>query len=152
MAATEHAPGFIRVANRMVSTLVRVGMPFGNTVLLTVRGRKSGKSYTNPVTILKQNGNRYIIAAYGMTSWVRNLRAAGEGTLKHARRTEAIVVTELPPQEAAPILKHGLQTGPSILRRYFDVTPTSPLEDYAREAEQHPVFQIHTAPAAGSSA
>jgi len=71
----------------------------------------------------------------------------GEGTLRHARRTEAIVVTELPPQEAAPILKYGLATGPSILRRYFDITPTSTLDDYAREAEQHPVFQIHPAPA-----
>ncbi len=152
MSATEHAPGFIRVANRMVRALVGSGISFGNTVLLTVRGRKSGKTYTNPVTILKQNGNRYIIAAYGLTNWVRNLRAAGEGTLKHSRHTEAIVVTELPPEEAAPILKHGLATGPSILRRYFDITPTSTLDDYAREAEQHPVFQIHTAPDARNSA
>lgn len=150
MAEPFHAPFFVRVGNRMVGTLVRAGVPIGNTVLLTVRGRKSGQSYTNPVTILKQEENRYLIAAYGVTSWVRNLRAAGAGTLRHARRTEAIVATELSPQEAAPVLKYGLNMGPSFLRRYFDAKPASPLQDFEREAVHHPVFQIRTAPGAGS--
>jgi deazaflavin-dependent oxidoreductase (nitroreductase family) len=147
MTTTVRIPFFVRLGNRMMRLLVGAGVPFGNTVLLTVCGRKSGQSYTNPVTILKQDGNRYIIAAYGMTSWVRNLRAAGEGTIKHARRTEAIVAKELSLEEAAPVLKYGLTVGPSILRRYFDVTPSSSLQDFTREAQRHPVFQILPAPA-----
>jgi deazaflavin-dependent oxidoreductase (nitroreductase family) len=145
MATTVRVPSFVRLANRMMRLLVSIGLPFGNTVLLTVRGRKSGQSYINLVTILKQDGQRYIIAAYGVTSWVRNLRAAGERTLKHARGTEAIVATELPPKAAAPILKYALTIGPSVLHRYFDITPSSPLQDFEREVLKHPVFQIHPA-------
>jgi deazaflavin-dependent oxidoreductase (nitroreductase family) len=147
MAETVRPPFFVILGNRMVGMLVRSGLPFGNTVLLTVRGRKSGKTYTNPVTILNQDGNRYVIAAFGVTSWVRNLRASGAGTIKHARRTEAVVATELPPEEAAPVLRYALEVAPAILHRNFDVTQSSSLEEFAREAKHHPVFQLRPAPA-----
>lgn len=141
-------PFYLRMANRMILTLLRAGLPMGKTILLTVRGRKSGQFYTNPVTIIERDGTRYLIAAYGLTHWVRNLRASGGGMLTRGRRHEAIAVTELPPAEAAPILMQGLATGPAMLRHYFDTTPSSSLDDYAREAVNHPVFRVSSAASA----
>ncbi len=78
-------------------------------------------------------------------NWVRNLRAAGQATRTRGRRSEAITVVELPPAEAALILKACLATGPGFVRPYFDATPESSLEDFEREALRHPVFRVHTA-------
>lgn len=132
----------LRMGNRFAATLVRAGVPFGNIALLTVRGRKSGKARTTPVAITEHDGQRHIVAAYGVVDWVRNLRAAGVATLTRGRRSESIRVVELAPEEAAPILKHGLEAGPSMLRPYFDATAGSSLQEFAREAECHPVFRI----------
>lgn len=48
-------------------------------------------------------------------------------------------------EEAAPILKQGLAKASSFLRAYFDVTLTSSLEDFEREAPRHPVFLVQGA-------
>jgi deazaflavin-dependent oxidoreductase (nitroreductase family) len=139
-------PNFgIRLGNWFATRAVRAGLKIGIIYLLTVRGRKSGQPRTTPVAILEQNGQRYLIAAYGIVDWVRNLRAAGGGTLTRGRRDEAITVVELAPEEAALILKKNIWAGPSFLRQYFDVTPDSSLQEYAREAVRHPVFQVHRA-------
>ena len=135
-------PLFVRAGNAVMKTLTSAGVPLGRITVLTVRGRKSGQPRTTPVAVIEQDGNRYLIAAYGIVDWVRNLRAAGAGTLTHGRRTEEITAIEVSPAEAAPILKRGLATGPAFLRQYFDTTPTSSLDEYAREAVRHPVFQI----------
>ena len=52
-------------------------------------------------------------------------------------------MTELPAQEAAPILKQYLLKA-TAARPYFDVAKDAPLEAFEREAPRHPVFQITT--------
>ncbi|HUY77951.1 MAG TPA: nitroreductase family deazaflavin-dependent oxidoreductase [Ktedonobacterales bacterium] len=142
MDKTIRIPAFVRMGNTVVTLLTRAGVPLRVITLLTVRGRKSGQPRTTPVAIIEQDGKRYLVAAYGVVDWVRNLRAAGVGTLTRGRRTEEITAIEVSPAEAAPILKRGLATRPAFLRQYFDTTPTSSLDEYAREAVRHPVFQI----------
>ena len=117
----------------------------GMIALLTVRGRKSGQPRTTPVGIVELNGKRYLIATFGVVNWVRNLRAMGEATLTYERRSETITVVELPPETAAPILKECLVSRSSIARLCFDVTATSSLQEFEREAPRHPVFQVHKA-------
>jgi len=146
MQKTVRVPGFVRVGNAVVMTLTRLGVPLGAMALLTVRGRKSGQPRTTPVAVIEQDGERYLIAAYGIVDWVRNLRAAGAGTLTRGRRAQEFTSVELAPDEAAPILKRGLAAGPSFLRQYFDTTASSSLAEYAHEAVRHPVFQIVIAP------
>ena len=130
-----------RMRDALFMTLLRAGINMGTTSLLTVRGRKSGQPHTVPVILVEQDGQRFLVAPYGVVQWVRNIRAAGTATLTHGRRSEAISVTELPVQEAAPVLKqyllNGAQVGP-----YFDATKNSPLEAFEREAPRHPVFRI----------
>jgi deazaflavin-dependent oxidoreductase (nitroreductase family) len=146
MAQTHRTPLFVRIGNVFATPLLRAGVKISINALLTVRGRKSGQPRTTPVAVIELNGQRYLIAAFGIADWVRNLRAAGAATLTRGRRSEAISVVELPPAEAAPLLKACLATGPGFVRPYFDATPESSLEDFKREALRHPVFQVHAAP------
>jgi deazaflavin-dependent oxidoreductase (nitroreductase family) len=111
--------------------------------LLTVRGRKSGQPHTVLVLLVEQDGERFLVAPYGVVQWVRNLRAAGTATLTRGRRSETISVRELEAKEAAPVLKQYLLLPVSAgVRAYFDATKDSPLEAFEREAARHPVFQI----------
>lgn len=61
--------------------LLRIGLPMGPMVLLTVRGRKSGQPRTTPVDLFEGNGRSFLVSTHRQEScnWVRNLRAAREG-------------------------------------------------------------------------
>ena len=122
-------------------TLLRAGINMGTTSLLTIRGRTTGQPHTVPVIPIEQDGQRWLVAPYGVVQWVRNLRAAGTATLTRGRRSEVISVTELPAQEAASVLKQYLMKVAAV-RPYFDATLDSPLEAFEREAPRHPVFQV----------
>jgi deazaflavin-dependent oxidoreductase (nitroreductase family) len=141
MAKTYHVNVATRMRDSLLMTLLRAGVTMGTTSLLTVRGRNSGHPHTVPVILIEQNSQRWLVAPYGVVQWVRNLRAAERATLTRGRRSEAISVTELPAQEAAPVLKQYLVKVAAV-RPYFDVTTDSPLEVFEREAPRHPVFQI----------
>jgi len=142
MAKTYRPSFFLRAGNAFATVFLRAGIRIGPMSLLTVSGRKSGQPRTTPVAILEREGKRYLVAPYGVVNWVRNLRAAGGGRLTRGRSSQAITAVELSPRDAAPILKFALGAGPSFLRSYYDVTPSSPLEDFEREAPRHPVFQL----------
>ena len=142
MAKTFGVNSVGRIANAVMTTLIRRGVRIGGNVLLTVPGRTSGEPRTTPVTILDWNGERWLQSPYGEVNWVRNLRAAGGGTLTRGRHVEPIVVVELTPAEAAPVYKGTLATFPSFIRNYFDVTPESPLEAFESEARRHPMFRL----------
>ncbi len=130
-----------RIGDALITTLLRAGVKIGTTSLLTVRGRKSGQPHTVPVTLVEQDGERWLVAPYGVVQWVRNIRAAGMATLTRGRRSEVISVTELEAREAAPVLKQYLSQV-RVVRPYFDVTKDAPLSAFESEAPQHPVFKL----------
>jgi len=132
----------------MTLTLLRAGvklvgpfMFFGNypMYLLTVRGRKSGQPRTVAVAIMQRNGNRYVGSPYGIVDWVRNLRAAGEASLTRGRRSETIHTRELPPSEAALVLREEIKNGNPFVR-YPGITVDSSFEEFEGAAVSHPVF------------
>jgi deazaflavin-dependent oxidoreductase (nitroreductase family) len=131
-----------RMENALITTLLRAGVKMGTTSLLTVHGRNSGRPHTVPVILIEQDGERWLVAPYGVVQWVRNIRAAGTATLTRGRCSETISVTELPAQEAAPILKEYLLHVSGGVRSYFDAKRDSPIEAFEREALRHPVFRI----------
>ncbi len=135
-------PFYLPLVNPLVKGLLRLGMPMGPMRLLSFRGRKSGRERRTPVAILDNNGNRYIVSVYGLSQWVRNLRAAGEGKLRKGWRSQSVRIVELSPKDAAPILKVGLATAPSFLKKYFETTADSSMEAFERDAVHHPVFKI----------
>lgn len=142
MVKTYHVNVADRIEGALISALLRAGVKMGTTSLLTVRGRKSGQPHTVPVILVERDGQRWLVAPYGVVQWVRNIRTAGTATLTRGRHSEAISVTELPAQEAAPVLKQYLSHVSGGVRSYFDARKDSPIEAFEREASRHPVFQI----------
>jgi deazaflavin-dependent oxidoreductase (nitroreductase family) len=98
-------PWIVQALSPLVLRLLGAGMPMGQNALLTVRGRKSGKPRTFPITLLEAAGHRYVFAAFGDVNWVHNLRAAGKATITQGRHKDAVIAVELTPEEAAPIMR-----------------------------------------------
>ena len=133
--------------NGFMSWLLRSpfhGMLSNGMMLITVTGRKSGRRYSTPVQILFLDGERWLVAPYGVVAWVRNARASGEVELTRARRTERVLIEEVGPDEAAPVLREYLRDTP-IVKPFFDIGSDAPLAAFAAEAPRHPVFRL-TAP------
>lgn len=129
-----------RVANVALTFLVRAGLVPRSNYILTTVGRRTGKRRSTPVVVLEHGGHRWLVSPYGMVGWVHNARAAGRVTLTQGWSSREVSVTEVGPEEAAPVLRHYLRKI-RIVRPYFDVGVDSPLEDFAAEASQHPVFR-----------
>jgi deazaflavin-dependent oxidoreductase (nitroreductase family) len=110
--------------------------------LLTVPGRKTGLPRTTPVAPLEDAGGHWLVAPYGPGGWVRNARAAGRVTLSRGRTSRSFAVTELPAEEAAPVLKRYLAEHPRSVGAYFDVSKDAAIEEFAAEAARHPVFRL----------
>jgi deazaflavin-dependent oxidoreductase (nitroreductase family) len=130
-----------RAANRLVRLLLRFGLMPGPTYLLTVPGHRTGRPLSTPVTLVEEDGIRWLVAPYGDVAWVRSARAAGQVTLSRGLHSETLSIRELAGAEAAPVLKRYVTRVP-ITRPYFDVKPNSPLRDFVSEAPRHPVFQL----------
>jgi deazaflavin-dependent oxidoreductase (nitroreductase family) len=131
--------------NRVVAGLTRAGLMPRAKRVLAVRGRKSGDWRTTPVNLMDYQGERYLVAPRGHTQWVRNLRSAGEGELRGARRTETFRAVELPDAEKPELLREYLRRWKSEVASFFpELTAESPVEDFARVADGYPVFRLTT--------
>lgn len=108
--------GSRRLINMAIKPLARLGLAGRHTYVLAVRGRKKGRRYETPVSLI-EDGDRWLVAPYGEVAWVRNARAAGEIELTRARRTERFRIEEVPAQEAASV-RSGISRpgGPSCVR------------------------------------
>src|SRR5918994_5076444 len=104
------APAFVRASNPLTRRLLRLGMPMGPNVLLTVRGRTTGLPRSTAVAVAELDGRRWIIGAYGNVQWVRNLRAAGAAEIRVHGRTEPVTARELDRAEATKFYARTLPT------------------------------------------
>src|SRR5690349_12767163 len=95
----------VRFANALMRWLIQWGLAPQGLYLLTVRGRKGGLPRSTPVTLVEQEGQRWLVAPYGPVGWVHNARAAGQVTLARGRQSETVAIEELQPEASAPILK-----------------------------------------------
>ena len=134
-----------KVGNAFMRSMLALGISLNGSALITVSGRKTGQPHSTPITMVEFEGQRYVQSPFGSVNWVRNLRAAGKATLSWGRRRETIVVTELTPEQAAPVIRSMLPRAPQVIRDYFDVTPESSLEDIIRDAPNHPMFAVRPA-------
>lgn len=146
-------PGWFtrNVLNRLVARLTRMGVSVAGSRVLRVRGRKSGQLRSNPVNVLTLDGVRYLVAARGLTEWVRNLRVAGTGELVVGRRVERFEATELntadgaDPDGASTVLRAYLRRWKWEVGQFFDgVGPDSTDDELSSIAAKHPIFRITT--------
>ena len=145
---TVHVPSIVPLFNHVIRSFLRIGVPMGPVGLLTVKGRLTGKSRRNPVGLFKHDGRSYLFSTFGNVNWVRNLRAAGQATIRRGFLKTQIFPVELTPEEAAPILKETVapflrnRFAELILAPHFKVDSDSPLSDFVEEARRHPVFEL----------
>src|ERR671931_2096365 len=124
-------PGWLirRVANPL---LMRLGV----VPTLAVRGRRSGRWRLVPVNVLELDGARYLVAPRGETDWVRNLRAAGGGELRHGRRAEPFRAVEVPDEDKPPLIAAYLERWGYQVKGQFEALP---------DPSDHPVFRVEPA-------
>lgn len=141
-------PAAVRFFDPIAKRLLGAGVPMGPNALITTRGRKSGLPRTTPVALVELEGRRWIQSPFGEVNWVRNLRASGEATLGFGSRQESVSATELGADEAATFYA-------DLLAPYFRRIPApvrwamgsmigmqAILEDPAKAALEHPVFEL----------
>jgi deazaflavin-dependent oxidoreductase (nitroreductase family) len=142
MARTGAPRGVVRRGlNVAMEAALRRGLGPPGIFLLETRGRRTGTVRTTPVSLVQDDGVRYLVSPYGTPAWVHNARAAGEVTLRRGRRTETLPISELGPQESGPVLKRYAQEQ-RITRPWFDAQHDGPAEAFAAEAARHPVFRL----------
>ncbi len=133
-----------RAINLVVRPLARLGLAGRRTHLLTVRGRKTGRPYSTPVSLAWLEGERYVVAPYGERSWVKNARAAGWVELRRGSTRERLAVEEASPEQAVPVLRDYYRWA-WVTRQFFGVTLDSAHEEWVAEAPRHPVFKLGSA-------
>lgn len=72
---------------------------------------------------------------------MKNARAPGMVKLSRRKRSEDVAIRELPPEEAASILKNYLEEN-SLTKPYFDARVDSSLDEFVEEARSRPVFEL----------
>ena len=150
----------LRSINPFARRMIPAGIPTGApNVLLTVRGRRSGRPRTVPLGIVVLDGRTFVQASYGQGGWVANLRAGGEPTVTHpGGRSLPVQAIELPPEAAGDVLRRvlepyhrsrllGMLLGRDfrppigvLWRIHLRVDDT--LEEYVAEARRHPLFEL----------
>lgn len=136
MAGT-NTDGLVLSPTRSVALLRRVARPLwirvGIAAVLEVPGRRSGTPLQVTLAPLEVDGTWYLLSIYGVTGWVRNLRAAGRGELRRKDRTEAFTAVEVDGPERDRVIAAFHARYPKQLNREFDRLPG---------AADHPAFRV----------
>ena len=145
---TSAIPSMVRRLDPIVQAALRLGVPMGPNVLLTVRGRRTGIPRSVPVAIpgrvAPSSCSRRSARSPGSTTCAPPASAE----IRHGRRRRAVDARELSPEEAAPHLEAGLQgvlrvpgLGPMIAG-WYGITAASTPADYLAAASRHPAFAL----------
>ena len=131
-----------KLVNRFWALLSGLGLTPPILLTLQVRGRTSGRLRSNVLVPAMYHGQSYLVSMLGDGSeWVRNVHAAsGEAFIKRGR-ARPVRLTEIPPEERAPILKAYCRVATSG-RHHFPVPYTAPLAEFEAIAAHYPVFRI----------
>lgn len=124
-------------ASRSLTLIRRVARPIwlrvGLAAILTVPGRRTGTPCHVTLIPWEVEGTWYLMSQYGVTDWVRNLRAAGRGELRRKGRSEAFNAIEVDGDERDRVLVAFSARTPKPFSRDFDQRPS---------AADHPTFRV----------
>jgi deazaflavin-dependent oxidoreductase (nitroreductase family) len=138
-------PAVVTFFNVVTRRLLAVGIPIGPDVLLTARGRRSGAPRTTPVAMFECAGRRGLVSLFGETQWVRNLRAAGRGSIRLGSRTEEVRAVELAPSEAAGFMREVVapQARRSWMVAWFMRICRVDVNNPVEAARDRPIFELY---------
>jgi len=136
-------PSWLKGVNWVVMALQRLGFVVGTMHVLAVPGRRSGVYRSTPVSLMTDDGHRYIVAGLDDADWVLNARVAGRGMLHRGRTEEHVSLIELPVDQRVPILREFprlVPQGVQFFTRLYGVAADP--EAFAGLAPCCPVFRV----------
>lgn len=139
------APGWLKLLNPINRFMLRRGIGPAPQHLLSIAGRKTGRARTTPVAVVSVGGERYVVAGFDGSDWVKNARAAGRGALQRGRDIKQVTLDEVPVGERGPILEvfaRHVRGGRAFLTVPTDAAPRA----FADAAVRHPVFHVSSGP------
>ncbi|WP_020673478.1 nitroreductase family deazaflavin-dependent oxidoreductase [Amycolatopsis nigrescens] len=139
-------PRWLKPMNKVLLGLQRSGLAMKELHVLTVVGRKSGKPRNTPVSVFEVDDGRYVVGGFPNADWIRNVRAAGEGTLTYDRKKERVRLVELSADEARPILHvfpAEVPSGVDMMKQAGLVEEGTPAE-FEALAGRCPVFRFES--------
>jgi deazaflavin-dependent oxidoreductase (nitroreductase family) len=96
----EQVETYERTGGREANTLLDTGLPI---IILTTRGRKSGKVRKSPLMRVEHGGEYALVGSVGGApqhpSWYRNLKADGTATVQDGPEPFSVQVRELDGEE-----------------------------------------------------
>ena len=131
-----------RIFNRAFGALVGLGLGPRDYYLLQVKGRKSGRVYGTPVSLVYLHSVRFLVAPRGRTQWVRNAEASNEVVLKRGTSRLRFRLRALSDADKPPVLLAYVERYRSVVQRYFPVPAGSPARAFAEIAPRYPVFEL----------
>jgi len=143
-------PRWLKPMNKLMMALQKIGLPTGPAYVLTVRGRKSGKPRSTPMTPFDYRGALYTVAGYPGSDWAINARAAGVGTLSRGRRSRRVAIVELDAEQARPILRAfpgSVPVGVAFAKRSGLIAQGTP-DEFEALAGRLAVFRFDAIPSA----
>jgi deazaflavin-dependent oxidoreductase (nitroreductase family) len=111
----------------------RILLRAGYADVVEIRGRRTGRPIQVTLARWEVDGTPYLMSQYGETDWVRNLRAARRGELRHKGRTEAFTAIEVDGDERDRVIAAFREKADRLLNREFDRLPN---------AADHPTFRV----------
>ena len=134
-----------KIWNRTLAWISGLGLTPQVLLTLQVKGRSTGRLGSTVLVVASHQGQHYLVSMLGDGSeWVRNVRAAsGEAFIKRGR-SRPVMLTEIQPEQRAPILKAWCQVATSG-RQHLPVSHDAPLSAFEAIAADYPVFRIDPA-------
>jgi hypothetical protein len=140
-----HPTRFGRMWSGAYAWLSGLGLTPDILVTLQVKSRRDGRLGSTILASARYEGSRYVVSMLGNDSeWVQNLRAAKGQALIKRGRSRPVVLTEIPTEQRAPILKAWTQIATSG-RQHLSVPHDAPVSAFEAIAADHPVFRIDPA-------
>jgi deazaflavin-dependent oxidoreductase (nitroreductase family) len=136
-----------RTVSVLMTAMLKRGIGAASTYLLTTTGCKTGQPRTTPVTLVEADGERWLVSPYGSVSWVHNVRARPQVSLRRGRTIQILQAEEVDAETAGPVLQRYIRQAP-VTAPFFDAKANDPTQTFTTEAHRHPVFRLTELPSA----
>ncbi|WBB95333.1 MULTISPECIES: nitroreductase family deazaflavin-dependent oxidoreductase [unclassified Solwaraspora] len=137
-------PAGVERVSRIPYRLLSWGVPMGPLTLLRTQGRRTGLPRTVPVVTLRHADLDWLVSPFGVTQWVRNIRANGRAELGRGQRFRTVGLVEVDGETKLDVLHRYRRAFGFIpfVRQAFDATPGDGPSGFCTEADRHPVFLL----------
>jgi hypothetical protein len=133
-----------RIWSRAYAWVAGLGLLPDALVALLVKDRRTGRLHSHVLVAAAYEGRRYLISMLGEKStWVQDVRATGGTAFTKRGRVRPVVLTEIPQDKRAPILKAWVATSG---RRHLPVPFDAPVSAFEAIAADYPVFRVDPVP------